>query len=200
MRRRWICLILTAIVAVLWVWRYSVINQYYREAMPARTEEYFISGEDVPFGDDYIELHEPGKGYTIRCDNLEIVEFNNYVKEKGISLDNRDPKSFPEKLALISITLTNIDSSLDSISLTEFKLFGVDSNPIMDYEMLPKCNEILSSGATAIALKQGMSYSLILPFRLDRDQYNYHTWNNLMDYRFSLKITSFPTEKYIQLD
>ena len=196
-KKKIILTILCLLLAAVWIWRYHSVNHFYHNHT-TRTIAYYSMEEEVPFEDDFLELHESAENCFIRVGNYEIADFVDYVQKNRISLDSRQGKA-PEKLVLVQITLYNRGPENRAINLTNFALFGIDSNPPMDYELLCQINPILSGGSWGIALHQSGKYQITLPYMLFSDYYGYSTWNNLGDYTFYLQCTSFPTVKCIQL-
>lgn len=196
-KKKIILAVLGMIFVAAWIWRYCSVNRFYHEHT-TKTIAYYSMDENVPFGDDFLALHESAEDCYINVDNYEIVDFDDYVLNNGISLDTRQVE-IPEKLVLIQITLQNEGFENRTINFTNFSLFGVDSNAPMDYELLCQINPILSDGAWGITLPQKGVCQIILPYMLFADYYGYSTWNDLENYTFYLQCTSFPTVKCIQM-
>ena len=185
-----------AAVAV-WIWRYLTINSFYQEHT-TKTIAYYSMGEVVPFGSDFLALHESAEDCYIQVENFEIVDFTEYTQNHKISLDSRQVE-IPDKLVLVHITLQNDGIDDQDINLANFALFGIDSNPPMDYDLLCQINPILSGGIWEITLSQNGEYQITLPYMLFKQYYKNSTWNNLDNYTFYLQCTSIPTVKCIRI-
>ena len=198
-RKKRIALIgLSIAIMVAWVWRYISINQFYDEHT-TKTIAYYTIEDEVPFGTDYLALHESADGYYIQVESFEIVDFVTCCEDYEVSLDSRQV-AIPDKLVLVHITLRNEYSNDQGINLSNFSLYGIDSNPPLDYDLLRQINSILSDGSWGISLPHNSEYQVTLPYMLFREYYKTSTWNNIHDYTFYLQVTAFPTVKCIQLE
>ncbi len=197
MKKPWkTCLLILAgvVLAAAWLWRYQKVNAFYRDLNNTTTEVYRI-GEEVPFEDDYVEIKEPAKGYTLRVDDFQIVDCSKFIKERGFTL----PEEYvpPEKLALVYLTLRNVDSTDPGIALLDLGLSGIDQNALIDWELLPLLNPVLENGY-GIALSQGTTYQVVIPYQIYRYFFS-AAWDELESYPLFFQMTSFPTRKLIQV-
>ena len=191
--KRALLIMIVALLAVAWVWRYYTLNDYY-SSRSSRHQEFFSSGDMVPFGTDYIAQSVYAEGYTLRVDDFEIVDFDEYITNLGLDIE-RDTFD-PEKLALVYITLRNENSEAQGVMLTELELHGLDSTVGMNWSLLLSVNPVLD-GNYGISLRQGSEYSLILPYNLQEEYFGYDTWRQIHEYSFWLQITGYPTQKEI---
>ena len=190
------CVLSAVVVLTLlaaWIWRYTTLNSYYEELSNMRKEVFSIH-ERVPFGEDYLDKDSRANGYWICVDEFEIVDYQEFIQEKAIILDEQD--KLPEKLALVYITLSNTNSIDPGIMLVELDLHGIDSVASMDWDILTAINPVLE-GNYGVSLKENSELKLTLPFGLNAALYSDETWNNLDRYNFYLRITNFPTVKDI---
>lgn len=197
MKKAWktgLLILAGVLLAAAWLWRYLEVNAFYRDLNNTTTEVYGI-GEEVPFEDDYIEIKEPAKGYTLRVDDFRIVDYTEFIEEQSFTL----PKEYtpPEKLALVYLTLRNIDSTDPGIALLDLGLSGIDRYALIDWDLLPLLNPVLENGY-GIALSQGTSYQVVIPYQIYRYFFS-AAWDNLESYPLFFQMTSFPTRKLIQV-
>lgn len=185
-----------ATVAV-WGWRYLTVNKFYQEHT-TKTISFYSMEDEVPFGSDFLALHESAEGCYVQVENFEIVDFTEYTQNQKISLDSRQVE-MPDKLVLVHITLRNKGNDNQDINLSHFALFGIDSNPPMDYDLLCQINPLLSDGIWEITLSQKGEYQITLPYMLFKQYYKNSTWSNLDNYTFYLQCTSIPTVKCIRM-
>ena len=187
-----LCIIL---LAALWFWRYTSLNEYYRNFSKMQRLE-FPAGQWVPFGDDYIEIDMKADGYWIRVDDFKITDYEDFIASESISVDSTSRK--PEKLCLVTISLKNVDSIEKGILLPELMLHGYDSYALMNWDILTAINPILQN-YYGLQLLKGSECQLVLPFDLYEFLYRSSTWRKIDDYSFFLRITFFPTSKDIKL-
>ena len=181
------------ITVVAWVWRYCALNDYY-SSRSTRHQEFFSSGEMVPFGTDYIAQGMYAEGYSIRVDDFEIVDYNKFISDSGVNIEQN--ALAPERLALVSITLRNENSKEEGVMLTELELHGIDATVGMNWSLLLAVNPVLQ-GNYGISLRQGSEYSFVLPYNLQEEYFGNDTWRNMEEYHFWLQITGFPTQREI---
>lgn len=182
----------------LWIFRYNSINHFYK-SNTIRTEAFYPMCQEIEFGDEYLALNESAEGHSICVNKVEFVDFYDYTSCIGNSADTRKAKE-PEKLVLVYITLRNKDGNISDIFLPNFSLYGVDSNPQLDYELLTQINPILQTASWYVSLQQGAECDLILPYMLFEQDYKRSTWENLESQTFYFQITAFPTAKFIKTD
>jgi len=183
-----------ALLAAGWLWQYQRVNAFYRELNNTTTEVYEI-GMEVPFEDDYVGSKEPAKGYTLRVDDFRIVDCSEFIREQGFTLP--EEYGFPEKLALVSLTLRNIDSTAPGITLLDLTLSGIDQNAGIDWDLLPLLNPVLEN-SYRIALHQGTDCQVVIPYQLYRYSFS-AAWDDLENYPLFFQMTSHPTRKRIQV-
>lgn len=189
-----ILVIFVAIVA--WLFCYYSINRYY-SSFSDITKEIYAAGENVAFGDNYQNKGLNANGYEICVDHFEILDYADYVEEIGFELHKN--RSTPEKVALVYISLFNVDSTENGVMLTEFALHGIDNYVGLNRELLDALNPGLQGNA-GIHLAIGEQYRLIIPYNLYKIHFATNTWKNLNSYKFYLHITSFPVEIDIKVN
>lgn len=184
---------LTICVVLCWSLQYNKINNYYEEISNLSVVEY-RKGEEVLFETDFIEYGIKANGYMICVDKFEITDYTDYIRRSSIRASDSLIK--PEKIALVYITLTNVNCDSEGIPLTEFSLHGLDSCIPMNWSLLSEINPVLQ-GSNGIRLNEGDSYALILPFNLYKRYFKTLTWKNIEAYDFFLRVTAYPTAKDI---
>lgn len=188
--------IIISIFIIVWTCQYVQVNQFYKNNTLLE-KEYYLMGENVDFEEDFLSLYQDAKGCTICLNAFEIVSFQEFINNRGIVVDNRQTR-IPEKLALIDIELKNESEEKVNFYLPSFDLYGIDSNPQLDSELLPVINHAFR-GSWDFTLSAGDICTITLPFMLFKDCYRKSVWNNFEAYPFFLQVTAFPTAKYIQI-
>lgn len=181
-----------------WAFRYHQVNQFYKQHSLG-TKEFFSMNEEISFEDDFLALHESAPGHWICVNQLEIVDFADYISLMGLSTEGRETIT-PDKLALVSITLQNADGPVSDIFLPNFSLFGTDSNPQLDYEIMCDINPSVLENSWYVSFQKEARCDIILPYMLFQENYKHSVWNNFDQYPFYLQITAFPTAKYVRLE
>lgn len=191
-------LIILAIIGaiIVWLFCYHGINRYYASFSDI-SKEVYSAGDIVAFGDNYQNKGLTATGYEICVNHYEIVDFADYAEHIGFK-PNGD-RSTPEKVALVYITIYNVDSVGKGVMLTEFALHGIDNYVGLNRELLDALNPGLQ-GNTGIHLATGEHYQLIIPYNLFRIHFGIDTWKNINNYKFYLHITSFPVEIDIKVN
>lgn len=192
---KWAMIFFCISIIALWVWRYTSLNSKYAE-MFHLDKVVFELGEKVPFGTDYLEMDMQADGYWLRVNDFEVMPYDEYMEDSGVAL--AQIHMIPDRIALIHVTLFNEDSSAEGVMLTQLILHGYDSYASMNWDVLTAVNPILE-GNHGIRLLQGSECELILPFNLVERYHKSCVWENLDNYTFFLRITSFPTKKDISL-
>lgn len=103
------------------------------------------------------------------------------------------------KVALVSVTVSQQNSSAEGFPLTELSLYTTDMLMNMDWDLLGVVNPILD-GATGIRLQDGASCDILLPFDLYRYRFTSAEWNRLEQSNIWLQVTNYPTRKIVQVN
>lgn len=185
------------ILCTLYIYQVINVNLSYQRLHTGWDEIYHL-GEEVVLGENYIDLSLQAKGYSICAEKIEIVETSEYVTEKGLSLDNRGA-SVPERLALVYATVHNVGSDTTDFPLLLFEMYGNDTYTVADFELFYQINTDIEYGDWGICVPHGAEQNVVIPFRLNRDDFNLHTWSHLRSYPFSLKLTYGPAQMIIEL-
>ncbi len=188
--KKWLVICVAVIVlAGCWFWRYTTMNAYY-DSLDNTIEILRQTGEIVPFGQNKTNEGNVIEGYSIRVDDMEILEFKDFLQTWKI--DPEELNSSPDRVVLVYITLFNEDSD-ESVDLPELQFHGPDNSVGMNWDILWALNPELD-GYTGIRLSHGQEYQVVLPYSLYRRFFGFYTWNNLDDYGWLLRITSWPEQ------
>ena len=182
-------------LAGLWLVRFYSLNNYYSQYTDKSYKQY-PSNEWIEFGDDYLDYGVNAKGYLIRIDDFKIIDGKEFVDQ--IDYCASMSQTIPDKMAIITISLYNKESTCEGVLLTELSLHGYDSMAHLDWNMLDALNPILD-GNVGIHLDAGDQCSIVLPYELTEDYYKKSVWENIEYYCFYLRVTEFPMEKDILL-
>lgn len=196
-KRFWLILSAAVVVIFVWVIRYKAINQDYRQRWSANTEKTYSVGEIVPIASDFVGYNLAAEGYMLQVNSFEIVDYNTYTS--ALAYDGADRSRIPDKVALVSITVSQQDSNAEGFPLTELSLYTTDMLMNMDWDLLEVANPILD-GATGIRLQDGASCDILLPFDLYRYLFTSSEWNNLEQSSIWLRVTNYPTRKIVQVN
>lgn len=196
-KRRWIIFSIVFLLDVLYICRYIQLNASYQKMQTGWDEIHYL-GEEVALGENYIDNSIQANGYSIRVDAVQIVDTAEYMEEKNLSSTGRGA-SLPERLALLSATINNKGNRDDSLPVLLFEAYGIDFYTVVDFELFNQINTDLPKEGWGIVLPQGTEHTVIIPFRLDRDSFNFYTWNHLADYPLSMRLTYGPARIIIKL-
>ena len=137
------------------------------------------------------------EGYMLQVNRFEIVDYRAYTS--ALQYDGTDRSRIPDKIALVSVTVSQQNSSAEGFPLTELSLYTTDMLMNMDWDLLGVVNSILD-GATGIRLQDGASCDILLPFDLYRYRFTSSEWNGLEQSSIWLQVTNYPTRKIIQVN
>ena len=196
--KRTVIILLLAVALLLtggWTWRYVTLNQYY-EDINSNTQITYSIGENIPFGQDYIDYQLVANGYSICVDHFDIIDLDELSTYIGI--DPSQLESNPARIALVSVTIVNDGSTDIGVPLEELELFGIDEWIFLEYELLDLMNPGLE-GNSGISLADGTRYQVVLPYGLYKTRFSNHTWANMDNYGFFLQLTTHPTRKIVKL-
>lgn len=196
-KKFWLIFSVAAVVLFVWIIRYKAINQDYRQRWSANTEKTYSVGEIVPIAPDFVGYNLAAEGYMLQVNRFEIVDYRAYTS--ALQYDGTDRSRIPDKIALVSVTVSQQNSSAEGFPLTELSLYTTDMLMNMDWDLLGVVNPILD-GATGIRLQDGASCDILLPFDLYRYRFTSSEWNGLEQSSIWLQVTNYPTRKIIQVN
>lgn len=195
MNRRNTLVLLAVIVSVmLWGYRYRTLNGRYIPAgdtglVVSKMHQKVAFGENSTCGGEQIV-----DGYEICVNEIDIKD---YFEVAEISVLADAPT--PDKIVLVSVTLSNKDSDAEGVMLTDLQLHGIDQYVGMDWDLLLELNPVLKTNY-GIHLEKGRECNIILPYQLYRQSFGGYTWNKIDDYVFYLRLTTSPIEQRIILN
>ena len=196
-KKFWLIFSVAAVVLFVWIIRYKAINQDYRQRWSSNTEKTYSVGEIVPIAPDFVGYNLAAEGYMLQVNRFEIVDYRAYTS--ALQYDGTDRSRIPDKIALVSVTVSQQNSSAEGFPLTELSLYTTDMLMNMDWDLLGVVNPILD-GATGIRLQDGASCDILLPFDLYRYRFTSSEWNGLEQSSIWLQVTNYPTRKIIQVN
>ena len=176
---------------------YKAINQDYRQRWSANTEKTYSVGEIVPIAPDFVGYNLAAEGYMLQVNRFEIVDYRAYTS--ALQYDGTDRSRIPDKVALVSVTVSQQNSPAEGFPLTELSLYTTDMLMNMDWDLLGVVNPILD-GATGIRLQDGASCDILLPFDLYRYRFTSAEWNRLEQSNIWLQVTNYPTRKIVRVN
>lgn len=185
------------LLAALWCWRYYSLNAYYHGLYEEKKEVYSM-GDAVPFGKDKTTGNAQAEGYAVTVDSFQVLESDTFFETYQVSKDAF--YSSAERIAVVTLKLSNEESSAPGISLLDFRLHGLDNYAMISPSLLMGANpDLQKSRSTGISLSANTEYTVVLPFELFRRYVAEDTWKNMDRYTWYLHVTSYPTEKDIVL-
>ena len=182
-KRRWIPLVVLAVLAAGWIWRYVTFNAFYG-SLHESVRYLYQMGEIMPLEDPRTENSKQVGGYSIRVDSFEIMDYQEFLDFASTTAGELGMA--PEKVAVARVTIFNDNSLLDGISFYDLWLHGVDNYATPNLSFIQAVNPILTQDSAGISLKPGGEYELILPFPLLKSFFGMDTWNHIEDYHFYL--------------
>lgn len=196
-KKFWLIFSVAAVVLFVWMIRYKAINQDCRQRWSANTEKTYSVGEIVPIAPDFVGYNLAAEGYMLRVNRFEIVDYRAYTS--ALQYDGADRSRIPDKVALVSVTVSQQNSPAEGFPLTELSLYTTDMLMNMDWDLLGVVNPILD-GATGIRLQDGASCDILLPFDLYRYRFTSAEWNRLEQSNIWLQVTNYPTRKIVRVN
>ena len=197
-RKRIFLFIAILLCGILYLLHYVQLNQSYQKMNTVWDEIYYID-QEIPLDENSIGGSMHANGYSIRINGLEIVDTKEYLEKNNISLDGRG-SSLPERLALVPVTVRNINSNDFGVPILLFELYGIDFYAVADFELFYPLNPGAEPATWGISVPQGSEQEILIPFRLDRDEFNSQTWKRLDNYHFSILLTTGPARIIVRLE
>lgn len=189
--------IVVSVIGALYILHYVQLNLSYQKLKTGWNEIHYL-GEEVSLGENYINISMQAQGYSICANTVEIVNTLEYTARNGISMSNREA-STPERLALVSATIRKTGDVNTVLPVLLFEMYGIDTYTVVDFELFDSLNPHIKSENWGIVLPNDVVQEILIPFRLDRDQFNIYTWNHLEKYPLSMLLTYGPVRIIIQL-
>lgn len=187
-----------SLCGILYIFHCVQLNSYYQKLDTVRDEIYYI-GQEISLGENNIGGSMQANGYSIRVNGLKIADTKDYIEKNNISLEGRG-SSLSERLALVPVTVRNVNSNNTGVPVLLFELYGIDFYAVVDFELFYSLNPDVESATWGVFVPQGSEQEILIPFRLDRDEFNSHTWNRLDNYHFSVLLTTGPARIIVRLE
>lgn len=162
-----------------------------------RTFKKYSLGMKQRLAPDFVGYNLAAEGYMLRVNRFEIVDYRAYTS--ALQYDGADRSRIPDKVALVSVTVSQQNSPAEGFPLTELSLYTTDMLMNMDWDLLGVVNPILD-GATGIRLQDGASCDILLPFDLYRYRFTSAEWNRLEQSNIWLQVTNYPTRKIVRVN
>ena len=197
-KKKFLLIVIIIVLFSCWFIRYKSLNLEYQKQWSPNSTEIYALGDTVTFDDNYIGTNYSAEGYSLCVDDFRIVDSKDYSEKLPFTIPDNLYK-LPDRVALVTITLSQQGSNSEGVPLTELDLHTIDMMATMDWDLLYAANSVLSDGSTGIRLPDGSSYQMILPYALYRDRCSLSEWRNIYNSDFWLYITSYPIRKEIQL-
>ena len=178
--RNIVILAAVAVLAGLWIWRYTAINAYYHGIAGEEERQKYAIGDIVP-------MSGSKKGYSIRVDGFEIVEYED-IDPDAFAQSDTFRTGADGRIGLLTITIFNVDSEADGVALNSLVIRGEDSVLNVDWELLTALNPVLG-GFYGTSLSPGTEYSFVVPFML-LQRYLPGAWNHLERYPLYLNLST----------
>lgn len=139
-KKFWLIFSVATVVLFVWMIRYKAINQDYRQRWSANTEKTYSVGEIVPIAPDFVGYNLAAEGYMLQVNRFEIVDYRAYTS--ALQYDGTDRSRIPDKIALVSVTVSQQNSSAEGFPLTELSLYTTDMLMNMDWDLLGVVNGV----------------------------------------------------------
>lgn len=188
-------LLVVALLAGAWLWRYITLNRYYDD-LDNSGYKLYQAGENVPFEKDGNDKYTDLNGYYVRVDGYEVVDTQEYLRANDIDLNAGEQA---EKLVLVTITLTNESCDANPVAVTDFSLRTTDTNLSMNRNLLSPLNEVLGTYDSGVALNAGTQCQLVLPYNLHKSNFSDQNWTHLDEIPLYLQVTNTLITKEIAL-
>ena len=108
MKKKYIIVLSLVLLLIAgWTWRYVTMNTYFDSLVITEKETYQI-GDVVSFEEDIGEWKTNLNGYSLRVDDFEVMDFENYAD--SIDFEPDEYYYAGEKVAIINVTLYNDNS------------------------------------------------------------------------------------------
>lgn len=203
-KKKWVLISLfAAVLLVAWGIYVFRFNKYYRDLDEVPSRDYTM-GEFVAFDDNY-SFGAYYDGYSIRVNDYEIADTEEYVKRYGKKVSD-----FPtawERVCLVDITVrydedkkkeAASDNSEEGLWLGDLWLCGVDYYAGQNTEFFNLENPQMN-GNSGIILEDGQEYDVCLVYNFVKNHLTAHYWKHMEELPIKLYMTAFPVQKNIVL-
>lgn len=176
------------------------------------TQVIYQPGDIVPFEMDDTQ-DGPLDGYSIRVDDAIIMNYDEFMKLIGESIDTDIGNEPPDKVCLITTTISNEHSIYEGPYLTNIVLHGLNFIPSLSKPLTVLANpflkeafgedvssEHLRMNMLGISVLEESDATVQLVYGLYEESFTRRTWENIDNEKMYLCITYSPTQKKIQIN
>lgn len=184
--RRILVLTLVAVLAIGWFVAYRAVNKWYEPLSNPTTTVTYEMGQRVPIGPEPENLLKPDgmDGYSYRVEHWEIVDTDNYLQDMNLTDPwQEDPSIKPEKLLLVTVTVTNENNGLKALNLLDLR---VNMDPVQLLSSQQLCYDFYPEGTYPASLSLAITEeaTVTLPYELNKYEFSWRHWRNLEDLPF----------------
>ena len=219
-KRILVCCLGVAVLAVAATAIAQVRLSRYLEENYGRRYEYYQIGDVVEFGDNYQFVAGYGDsldGYSIQVDAAEVLTYEEFLERAGQTEERaatllKNIYSLPEKVCLISTTLSNKDSNARGVSLSDLYCTGDTYDMYFDSALTIVANSFLLEAqqknleeadgfvsVNGVYLDPGESTTVYLVYDFTKSFFTAQHWESLSDETLQLQITNTPVTKVVEL-
>lgn len=183
--RRILILGLVAVLGIGWFVAYRAVNRWYETLIiPTNTVTYEM-GQRVPIGPEPENMLQPDgwSGYSYRVHDWKVVDTDAFLQENQLSTIWSEEDLKPEKLLMVTLTLSNENNVLKDFSLFQLKVGTQLSHTVLEEKLCAELNEGVEYPAD-IYVPLTEEVTLTLPYALYRSQFSSRHWRNLEDLPF----------------
>ena len=185
--RQILVLTLVTVLAIGWFVAYRAVNKWYEPLRNPTTTVIYEMGQRVSIGPEPENLLKPeGKdGYSYRVEHWEIVDTDDYLQKMNLTDDawQDDPFLKPEKLLLVTVTVTNENNGMNALNLSDLR---VNMDPVQMAPTQRLCYDYYPQGSYPGSLSLAITEeaTVTLPYALNKFEFSGRHWRNLEDLPF----------------
>lgn len=192
-RHNFYVIVVLSVIWLLWVTIYNQKCHKYKET--AVVKKYETTGEWIPYGDNYNGTIYC-KGYSMRINQIRIVEAEEYVRELAeIGYKENRERNIPlQKVCEIEVTLKNENNTDMGIDFLSTHLIGEDFYTTLECKWFEIINELNTDTMGGIRLRENTEYTVRLPYSFNQLVYREKTGRKLETENMWLVLTGYPEE------
>ncbi len=195
--------ILIALLAFFMIWgilvaKFNLTIKKENQLMPIK--KYENIGEWIPFGSNYM-VDAYCDGYSIRIDDLRIVEYETYMEELlklGYQEDSMQDINV-QKVLEVEVTLKNEDNTDKGIDFLSTWLLGKDFYVVLSTKWFEAVNSLKDNSMGGIRLRTNTEYKLKLPYPLTELTYREKIGRKIEKEELWLCLTRYPQERWARV-
>lgn len=212
-------LMVLAVVVVATVLANRNLTRQLEECYGAGEIRYYEIGETVPFDEDRIYYTDKTdlNGYAIRVDRAEVLTEEEFLVRYGQTTETLaetmgdDVARLPERVCLISVTVSNENSNAPGFYLADLVCNGEGYNLYINSTLTILANDFLmksfgddltanGSNMLGITVMPETEASVAIVYGFSKLNFNRRHWDNLTAENLTLQLTSYPVQKIVKLD